>query len=107
LAAVAPRRLSKEESRKRFRELRSLWNDYDPIGCMTPDAPLDEYEAYVGRMMRLLERDASVDGIVEYVKAEATGHIGLTWNADLEARTASFAARCRNWFEQGWHGTVA
>jgi hypothetical protein len=106
MAVVAPRRLSKEESRRRFRELCDLWNEYDPIGCMTVGAPADEYEAYVGQMMRLLERDAPVHEVYAYVKREVTGHMGVTWHVDLDVRTVLFAHQCRDWFDQGWRGTI-
>ena len=106
MAAVASRRLSKEESRKRFRELRDLWNEYDPIGCITDGEPFDEYEAYAGQMMRLLERNAPVHEIYAYVKGEVTGHMGMNWHVDLDVRTVLSAHQCRDWFEQGWHGTV-
>ena len=36
------RRLDKAESRKRWAELRDLWNEFDPIGVMDfPDWPRD------------------------------------------------------------------
>jgi hypothetical protein len=101
------RKLSKEESRQRFRELRDLWNEYDPIGCMTVNGPFDEYEEYVGSTMRLLERGASEVEIAAYIKGEVTGHMGMTWSEHHEQVTAPFAIRCRDWFEKKWHGTVA
>ena len=54
-------RLEKEESRSRWRQLRDLWNEFDPIGVYIDDTSfdLDEYSNYCGPCMRLLEQDAS------------------------------------------------
>ena len=48
--------------------MRSLWNDYDPLGvmCIEP-MPVDEYESYCGSMLRLLENNATRDALVSYV----------------------------------------
>jgi hypothetical protein len=52
------RRLSKEEFRARWRELRTLWNEYDPIGVVAPTDinTGDEYESYIGPVLRCLRR---------------------------------------------------
>jgi len=58
-------RLSKDQSRQRWRQMRELWNEFDPIGIMgMADWPRDEYESYLGQTLRLLESRASVDELV-------------------------------------------
>jgi len=74
------RRLDKEASRRRWHELRELWNEYDPIGVMDdPDWHRDEYEAYVGRTMRLLEQAATPADIVDYLE-ETSSYMGLEFD---------------------------
>jgi hypothetical protein len=97
------RRLSKAESRLRWRELRQLWNVYDPIGVA--DAVDDEYEAYMGPHMRLLEDKESEDVIFEHIKGQVTGHIGMTWSPGLAERTRAFVAQSREWFNSSWLDT--
>jgi hypothetical protein len=42
----------------------ALWREWDPIGCGVPS---DEYDAYVPRIIRLLEAGADVDQIAAYL----------------------------------------
>jgi hypothetical protein len=101
------RRLHKEESRARWRELRTLWNEYDPIGVVprTDINTDDEYESYIGPVLRLLEKSATQEEIVSCVREIVRGHIGLTWSAELAVRTEGFAARSREWYRRNWPGT--
>ena len=98
------RRLSKDESRARWRELRKLWNEYDPIGVVDP-AEIEvcrEYESYVGDVLRFLEKETPSQTIVMYLRQLVTGHIGLPWSSELAARTETFVARCRVWYRTKW-----
>ncbi|MBT4487306.1 MAG: hypothetical protein HOK30_08240 [Rhodospirillaceae bacterium] len=96
-------RLSKEQSRQRWAELRALWNEFDPIGVMADPAwPRNEYEAYVGPTMRLLEQDAGIDEIIKCLDAAVAGSMGLE-HEDDKAKT--FACRLRDWFRDKWSGT--
>jgi hypothetical protein len=102
------RRLNKDESRERFRELRTLWNQYDPIGVMAnADDHLDEYEAYVGPLMRLLEQGVGEEDIAVYLKGIVTERMGMTWNSYLDNSTHVFVTRCHEWFKSKWMGTVS
>jgi lactate dehydrogenase-like 2-hydroxyacid dehydrogenase len=84
-------------------ELRSLWNEYDPIGVFTfedsNDWPKDEYDAYHGTIIKHLNLGSDSHAIVRDVKKVVTGHIGLTWNEHLETRTNEFATNILDWFE--------
>ena len=69
------RRLSKDESRARWRELRKLWNEYDPIGVVDP-AEIEvcrEYESYVGDVLRFLEKETPSQTIVMYLRQVGYG----------------------------------
>ncbi len=97
------RRLSKQQSRQRWKELRDLWNEFDPIGVVgDPNWPRDEYEAYCGPTMRLLERDATVSEIVQYLEWVVCDHMEL--NLDHQA-AETFALRLQQWFRERWTGT--
>ena len=97
------RRLSKEESRKRWSELRAKWNEYDPIGVMSdPDCPLDEYEAYVGPTMRLLEQGATIDEIADYLSA-VSEHMGLSFD---RARARKYSVEFIQWYRWNWRDTM-
>ena len=97
-------RLSKEQSRQRWNELRDLWNEFDPIGVMdVPDWPRDEYESYVGPTMRLLERDAAIEEIVECLEWAVCERMGLELNRE---DAMSFAHGAKDWFQERWQGTT-
>ena len=96
------KRLDKEQSRKRWAELRGLWNTYDPIGVMAePNARHDEYESYVGPMLRLLEAGAPVPRIVRYLYT-VNENIGLPFDTD---EAIQFAVLAKNWFQFRWDWT--
>lgn len=95
------RRLDKHESRARWQELRALWNAYDPIGVVTEERD-DEYDAYIGDVMRMLEVGASQNDLIAYLRPLVTGHIGLSWSPYLAERTEEFAAQCVDWYRKKW-----
>ena len=56
------------------REVRKiLWEDWDPIGCGVPQ---DEYDDYVGPVLRLLIERAGADAVRAYLVQTATETIG-------------------------------
>ncbi len=69
-----PRRLTKEESRKRYAEGRRLWIEFDPIGAFKIDAewPKSEYDSYVGPILRLYEDGKSVADVRKYLSMLST-----------------------------------
>jgi hypothetical protein len=93
--------LDKTKSRQRISEIRQLWTDWNPIGVVSGTGPDDEYDAYLAPTLRLLERDASVDEIVAYLKWVTLEHMGLSEVAGPEV----FAERLRQWFKSKWEGT--
>lgn len=102
------RRLSKEESRVRWRELRKIWNEFDPIGVLR-EANLEtdgEYEMYIGPLLRLLENEASQEEIFEHVRALVTQNMGRRWSEIMIADTERFVTRCREWYRTKWPATV-
>ena len=96
--------LSKTESRERWRQIRALWNDWDPIGVAS-DALDDEYESYLGPTLRLLEGHASADELERYLAWVTTEHMGLSDTPDNQAGRRQFAMRLREWYESKWPGS--
>lgn len=93
-------KLTKQESRERWSQLRDLICAWDPIGVMDDPAwPNDEYDCLVGPVMRILESGASPDEITKYLSHEIKSHFGL----DPRYREFDpFAAQLRGWFDEKW-----
>ncbi|MBK8544060.1 MAG: hypothetical protein IPL62_11195 [Caulobacteraceae bacterium] len=52
-----------------FRSIRKiLWEDWDPIGC---GVPKDEYDDYVGPVLRLLVENKPALDVANYLRATA------------------------------------
>lgn len=57
-----------------FRGVRKiLWEDWDPIGC---GVPADEYDDYVGPVLRLLIEKAPPERLAAYLRETAAETIG-------------------------------
>jgi hypothetical protein len=99
-------RLTKEQSRARWAALRDLWCKWDPIGVMAlPDWPRDEYDAYLGPTLRLLEAEASLEKIASYLAEVELGRMGLNDTLQaLEARRV-FAGVLQEWYARDWPAT--
>ena len=103
---MASQRLSKEESRRRFSELRELWLEWDPIGVTAlPDWPRDEYDAYVGRSMRFLEDDAPSSEISKYLTYIVGEYMGLGRLGVEHSNPSAFAETMIEWFRRDWPNT--
>ncbi len=99
-------RLSKPESRERWRQIRDLWNQFDPIGVMgTPDWPRDEYDAYLGPTLRLLEQSASPDDLHDYLAWVTLEHMCLSDSPQRAMARRQFAKELRDWYDTKWPGT--
>ena len=95
--------LTKEQSRERWRQMRQLWCKWDPIGVVSlDDWPRDEYDAYLGSTLRLLEEGASRQEIADYLEQVTIGHMGLSETAGAKLDRLNFAAELREWYERGW-----
>jgi hypothetical protein len=91
----------KLDSRKRWLELRSLWNEFDPIGVYgskESDWPLDEYESYCGPCMRLLEQGTK-DHELEATVHSALDHMGVDANYK---EIKEFVRKMQIWFQTNW-----
>ena len=98
-------RLNKSESRERWRQIRALWNEWDPIGVAS-DSLDDEYEAYLGPTLRLLERHASSEEIEQYLADVTLRHMGLSETAAGPMSRRQFATRLYDWYSEKWPNSV-
>ena len=100
------RRLEKEESRQRYREIRALWNEWDPIGIAPSEGgPQDEYDSYLGPTLRLLEQSAPTDEIEKYLGYIVGEYMGLGDEGLAYCRPQEFARKLQVWFAKNWEGT--
>ena len=95
-------RLSKEDSRKRWRELRNAVNAWDPEGLIGIGAPEDEYECLVGPLMRMLEKGSDPEEIANYLNQHLPDHFG----GSKPKESQRFAKGIVEWFSAHWKGTA-
>lgn len=99
-------RLDRSESRERWRQVRDLWNEFDPIGVMgMKDWPQDEYEAYLGQTLRLLEQGASLEKIEQFLTMVTLEHMGLSETPQFQVSRRAFAMSLRDWYTEHWPET--
>lgn len=98
------RRLSKEESRARYAEGRKLWNSFDPIGVA--DRVADEYDSYVGPLLRLCEQDKDTDALRDYVEWVVYEHMGMSRTPQAEQAINDFVDTFRVWYRASWPDTI-
>lgn len=74
--------------RAEFRAVRRiLWEDWDPIGCGVPN---DEYDNYVGPVLRLLTERKPAANVAAYLRQTAAEIIGCPVT---EAKLADVVAK--------------
>ena len=95
-------RLDKEGSGRRWIELRTQVNAWDPLGLIGMGAPLDEYDCLLGPVMRMLESGDAPTKIAVYLDHEFVEHFG---DAPRDFGSSGFAAQARRWFDERWKGT--
>lgn len=86
----------KEALRQKQHELRSLHQEWDPIGVYGPgsEGPPDEYDCLL-RMIGKLRDGASAADLREFLTEELSGHFGLD---PKYARPELFAERVYSWY---------
>jgi len=98
--------LDKEQSGRRWIEIRARWNQWDPIGVSPDnDGPQDEYDSYLGPSLRLLERSASQQEITEYLSHIVAEYMGLGAAGIQYSNPSKFASELQEWFSANWAGT--
>ncbi len=101
-------KLTKELSRRRWKELQDLWCEWDPIGVMSQgDWPRDEYDSYLGPILRLLEADATAEHIITYLAYVEIDYMGMSDTHAASIQRQEFAQKLQNWYATKWHNTVS
>jgi hypothetical protein len=96
-------RLTKEQSRARWAAVRELWCKWDPIGVMgMTDWPRDEYDAYLGPTLRLLEAGASTEKIASHLAEAELERMGLSDTPQAQKARLAFAGRLQEWYATDW-----
>ena len=96
-------KLTKEKSRERWSELRSLLNEWDFIGVMDdPNWPRNEYECLIDPLMRRLESGQTVAELSQFLEENLRDHFGMHRVDDLD----DFVRRLKSWFDEKWPGSV-
>ena len=97
-------RLTRDQSRRRWRELQDLIWAWDPVGVSdVADWPRDEYDCLVGSLLRRLEQGQGPKEIAAFLEREITDHFGLEpHHYDFD----HVATEARRWFVEMWEGTL-
>lgn len=95
--------LTKEQSRKRWRQLRDFWNEWDPIGVSPNNSgPTDEYDSYLGETLRRLESNSSIDELAKYLSWVVGDYMGMGSTGVECSKPIEFAERLHSWFSKSW-----
>src|SRR5437763_1646167 len=97
-------RLSKDQSRRRWAEVRGLWNEWDPIGVVSSEVQ-DEYDSYLGPTLRFLEEHASSQALVGYLTHIVGEYMGLGASGVQQSNPQEFANRLCSWYQSNWPNT--
>jgi hypothetical protein len=73
---------------------------WDPIGVAGEPGAADEYDAYVGRVGRLLREGATAAEVDRYLTEVRTQHMGLS---SQEGREVAVADAVIAWYRQEMH----
>lgn len=71
------------------------------------DWPRDEYDAYLGHTLSLLESGAPREEIVEYLASVELEYMGMSETPQASERRKEFAKELQDWFTEKWLGTHA
>jgi hypothetical protein len=93
-------RITAEQLRARYGELRDLVNAWDPVGLIADGAPVDEYDCLVGPVLRRLEANDSPSAIAEYLSATFDDHFGVPLQ-----NPKRFAEQVVEWYSRRWPDT--
>jgi hypothetical protein len=71
-----------------------------------PDWPRDEYDAYLGPTLRLLEAGASLDKMSAYLAEVELQRMGLNDTPLAQQARRAFAHRLIEWYAREWPATT-
>jgi hypothetical protein len=71
-----------------------------------PDWRRDEYDAYLGPTLRLLEAGASIEKLASYLAEVELERMGLSDTPEAQKARLAFAARLQEWYATDWPATT-
>jgi hypothetical protein len=88
------------DDRVQVAELRTLLNDWDPLGVRGDNAgPADEYDCLIWGLLGQLQRGAAAYAIASYLQKELIEHYGVTG----AYHPMHFAERLVEWYRTRAH----
>lgn len=92
--------LGKQQSSERWKQLRALVCEWDPIGVTDdPTRPGDEYDCLLGEILARLESRAPRADLSRLLRNQLREHFGLS---ELPPDVDDFAGSLQQWFETSW-----
>jgi hypothetical protein len=67
---------------------KTLLDEWDPLGVRLVPAAQDEYDAYIPKLVTLLDRDASASNIVTYLEHVASDQMGIVPDEGRDGKVA-------------------
>jgi len=87
--------LLKDKAQSYMSDLRNLWNQFDPIE-VSQDVT-DEYDSYIAPVYRLLEKNATVEELENYIQETVTKTLGLSVSNNQEIK--NFVIALQDWYK--------
>jgi len=82
-----------------LQEIRKLWNEWDPIGVLPYENDIpDEYDFYLEATLLLLNRDASINEIEDYLLFMIQKLMEFDSAYVEQCKPFEFATRLKAWF---------
>jgi hypothetical protein len=93
-------RLTAQQLRERYSELRDIVNEWDPVDLIADGAPVEEYDCLVGPVLRRLEEHQPASAIAEYLMEAFGDHFGVPLRDP-----GNCAQRAIAWYSEKWPNT--
>lgn len=87
----------KKPDKAEVEELRSLLNQWDPIGCAPPP---DEYDCLLLPLLSKLQSGSNEEFVTRFLDREMSDHFGMDPNS---CGTADFAKKVVTWYSGRKH----
>jgi len=90
--------LSEAQYEQCWLELQAMWNLWDPLDVKpAAGGPSDEYDAYVGHTLKLLEDGEAASEIADFLSFVAVDQMELDEEEFAELQPEEFSARLQAW----------
>lgn len=85
-----------------FAELRSLVNEWDPLGVFGDDAPglPDEYDCVVGPVLGILDAGGGAEEVARFLARHVAEHMVGEPSRPPTAGERTFATKVARWYEE-------